>query len=114
MADLPEAVLRGHRIGPTLHSWSRDFDRATTGPTDEMMVVPGGAAAVRSLTVVGSDGVEIACLAHELQGSIDRGQADAFAVMSQIVMDLLGRSEVVPIGQDLLDCRSLPGPALST
>jgi hypothetical protein len=34
--------------------------------------------------------------------------------MSQIVVDLLGRPEVVAIGQNFLDGRSLPGPALST
>src|SRR5829696_6726437 len=79
-----------------------------------MVVVSGRAATVRRLTVAGSDGVEIACVAHQLQGSVDRGQADAFAVMSKIVVDLLSCSEVMAIGQYLLDSGPLPGLALST
>jgi hypothetical protein len=114
VADFAEAVPLGHCVGPSLDRRSRDLDRTTADAADQMMMMPGRAATVRGLTIVGSDGVEIACLAHELQGSVDRGQADAFIVMSQIVMYLLGRPEVVPIGQDLLDRRSLPGPALST
>jgi hypothetical protein len=49
-----------------------------------------------------------------LQRPIDRGQADSFAVMAQIVVNLLGGSEVMSIRQDLLDRRPLPGFALST
>src|SRR5829696_7979010 len=79
-----------------------------------MVVVSGRAATVRRLTVAGSDGVEIACVAHQLQGSVDRGQADAFAVMSKIVVDLLSCSEVMAIGQYLLNSGPLPSLALST
>jgi hypothetical protein len=106
-------VLLGDRIGPSLDGWSRDLDRTAADAADQMMVMPGRAATVRSLAVVGSDGVEIACFGHELQRSVDRGQPDTFTVVSEIVVDLLGRPEVVPIGQDLLDCRPLSGLALS-
>jgi predicted ATPase len=47
-----------------------------------MMMMPGRAAAVRRLAVVGADGVKLASLGHQLQSPIDRGQAYAFAVMS--------------------------------
>jgi hypothetical protein len=114
VADFAEAVLLGNRIGPSLDGWSRDLDRTAADAADQMMVMPGRAATVRSLAVVGSDGVEVACFGHELQGSVDRGQSDTFAVVSEIVVDLLGGPEVVPIGQDLFDCRALSGLALST
>ena len=60
MADLPEAVLLGNRIGPALDRRSRDLDRPTADAADEVVVMPGRAAAVRSLTVAGPDGIKIA------------------------------------------------------
>ena len=114
MADLPEAILLGNRIGPTLHSRSRDLDRPTADAADEVMVVPGGAAAVRGLTVAGPDRVKIAGIGHELQGSVYRRQTNAIAVMSQIVMNLLCRPKVEPIGQDFLHRCALSGPPLRT
>ena len=114
MADLSEAVLLGNRVGPSLDRRARDLDRPAADAADQMMMVPRRATAVRRLTLVGSDGVEITCIGHELQRPIDRSQADAFAVMSQIVMNLLGGPEVMSIRQDLLDGGPLPGLALST
>ena len=114
MTDLSEAVLLGDRVGPTLDRRARDLDRPPTCAADQMMMVARRATAVRRLTLVGSDGVEITCIGHELQRPIDRGQADAFAVMAQIVVNLLGGPEVMSIRQDLLDGGPLPGLALRT
>jgi hypothetical protein len=115
MADLPEAILLGNRIGPTLDSRSRDLDRSTADAADEVVVVvPGGAAAVRGLTVAGADRVKIAGIGHELQGSVNRRQTNAIAVMSQIVMNLLCRPKVEPIGQDFFHRCALSGPPLRT
>ena len=114
VADLPKAVLLRNGIRPPLYGRSRDFDRTTTDATNQMMMMPGRAPAVRSLTLVGSDSVKVPGIGHELQSPIDRGQADAFAVMSQVVVNLLRRPEVVLICQDLLDRGALPGTALST
>lgn len=114
VADLPKAVLLRNGIRPPLHRRPRDFDRTTTDAANQMMMVPGRAAAVRRLTVVGPNGVKIAGICHELQSPIDRGEADAFAVMTQAVMNLLRRPEVVLICQNLLDRGALPGTALST
>ena len=75
--------------------------------------MPGRAAAVRGLTVAGADGVQIADVGHQLQGAIDRGQSDAFPVMSQIVVNLLRGSEVVSIRQDLFDRCALASLALT-
>ena len=112
MTDLSEAVLLRDRVSPSLYRGAGDLNRAATGAADQMVMVSGRAATVRRLTVAGSDGVEIACVAHQLQGSVDRGQADAFAVMSKIIVDLLRRSEVVLIRQNLRDGGSLPSAAL--
>ena len=114
VADLPKAVLLRNGIRPPLYRRSRDFDRTTTDATNQMMMVSGRAPAVRSLTLVGSDSVKAPGIGHELQSPIDRGEADAFAVMSQVVVNLLRRPEVVLICQDLLDRGALPGTALST
>jgi hypothetical protein len=114
VADLPKAVLLRNGIRPPLYGRSRDFDRTTTDATDQMMMVSGRAPAVRRLTLVGSDGVEVPNIVHELQSPIDGGQADAFAVMTQVVVNLLRRPKVVLIRQDLLDRGALPGTALGT
>src|SRR5688572_30251122 len=113
MTDLSEAVLLRDRVSPSLYRGAGDLNRAATGAADQMVMVSGRAATVRRLTVTGSDGVEIACVAHQLQGSVDRGQADAFAVTSKIVVDLLSCSEVMAIGQYFLDSGPLPRFALS-
>src|SRR4249920_4250518 len=90
VADFAEAMPLGHGVGPPLNRRSRDLDCPTADAAYQMMMMPGRAATVRRLTVVGTDGIEFACFGHELQGAVDRGQADAFAMMSQIVIDLLG------------------------
>ena len=40
VADFAEAVLLGHRIGPSLDRRSRDLDRTTADAADQMMVMP--------------------------------------------------------------------------
>jgi Beta-lactamase len=114
VTDLAKPVLLRHRVGPPLHRRSRDLDRTTADAADQMMVVAGRAPSIGRLTVVGSDRVELANFGHELQGSVDRGQPDAFALMPQVVMDLLSCPEIVAIGEDFLDRSPLPGFALST
>jgi hypothetical protein len=82
VADLPEAVLLGNGIGPPFDRRSGYLDRATTQTADQMMMMAGRTPAVRSLALVGTDGVKFTGIGHELQSAIDRGEADAFAVMS--------------------------------
>ena len=112
MTDLPEAVLGGNGIGPPLHRRSRDFDGSTTHTADQMMMVSGRASAICGLAFVGSDDVEFAGVGHQLQGAINRGQTYALTVMSQVVVNLLGRSKVMSIRQHLFDCSALSGAAL--
>jgi len=78
------------------------------------MVMSCRAAPVRRLALVGSDGIKITRVAHELQGPIDRCQANAFAVMSQVVVNLLCGSKVMPIGQNFIDRGALASPTLTT
>jgi hypothetical protein len=113
MADLAEPVLFGNCVCPAFYRRSRDLDRPTADAANEVVVMPGGAAAVRRLTLVGSDGIKITRVAHELQGPIDRCQANAFAVMSQVVVNLLCRPKVMSIGQNFFDRGALAGPALT-
>jgi hypothetical protein len=114
VTDFAKSVLRGNRICPALNRRTRDFDRTTAGTADQVVVVAGRAAAIRRLTVSGPECVEVAGISHQLQGPIDRRQTDAFAVLSQILVNLLGRPEVVTIGKDFLDRSTLPRPALRT
>jgi hypothetical protein len=114
VADLPKAVLLGNGICPTFHGRSGDLNRTTTAAADQMMMVTGRTAAIRSLTVIGADNVKITCIGHELQRPVDRGEADTFAVMAQIIVNLLGCSKIMAVRQDLLDSCTLPGPTLST
>jgi len=79
-----------------------------------MMMMIGRAAMVRRLALVSSDGVKFAGIGHELQSAINRGKAYALAVMSQVVVNLLGGTEVVLIGKDVGDCGALSSPALCT
>jgi hypothetical protein len=114
VTDFAKSVLRGNRICPALNRRTRDFDRTTAGTAEQVVVVAGRAAAIRRLTVAGPECVEVAGISHQLQGPIDRRQTDAFAVLSQILVNLLGRPEVVTIGKDFLDRSTLPRPALRT
>jgi hypothetical protein len=115
VTDLPEAVLLGDGIGPPLHRRSRHLDGTTTQAADQMMMMlTRRAAAVRRFTVAGPDGIDIACVGHELQGAIDSSQTDPFAVVSQIVVYLLGGSEVMLTEKNLFDRGALPSPPLRT
>ena len=78
-----------------------------------MMVMSSRTTPVRRLTLVGSDGIKITRVAHELQGPIHRCQANTFAVMSQVVVNLLCRSKVMPIGQNFFDRGALASPTLT-
>ena len=114
VTDLAEPVLRSHRVGPPLHRRSGDLDRTTANAADQMMMVARRATAICRLTLVGSDGVEFAYFGHQLQGPVDRGQADPLSLMPKVVVNLLCCPEVVAIGEDFLNGGPLPGLALST
>lgn len=114
MTDFTKSVLCRNCIGPALDCRAGHLDRTTAVAADQMVVVAGRAAAIRGLTVAGTDGVQITYVGHQLQRAIDRGQSDAFPVMSQIIVNLLRGSEVVSIRQDLLDRRALPSFTLHT
>ena len=112
MTDLAEAMLGGNCIGPALNRRTGDFDRTTTVAAYQMVMVAGRAAAIRRLAVAGPDRVKVAHVGHELQCAVDRRQPNAFAVLSQVVMNLLRGPKVVATGQDVLDCCALPGATL--
>jgi hypothetical protein len=79
-----------------------------------MMMVTGRTTAIGSLTVIGADRIKITRIGHKLQSPINRGEADAFAVLAKVIVNLLCCSEVMPVGQNLLDSGTLSGSALST
>ena len=69
-----------------------------------------GAAPVGRLADRGPDGVDLTGLDHRLQRPVDRGQADRVALVSQVVVDLLGALELADLAEDLADggrCRVL-------
>jgi hypothetical protein len=82
MTDFSKAVSRSDCIGPPLDRRSRYLDRPTADAAHQVMMVTGRAATVCCLTVIGPNGIKIARVGHQLQGPINRGQANAFAVMS--------------------------------
>jgi hypothetical protein len=93
--NIAETVIRGDLSRPGFHSWSLDLYRTTAAPANEVVMVAGGAAAVSRLTVVSSDGIQLVGAGHQLEGPVDRGEADARAGVTQVVVDLPCRAELV-------------------
>jgi hypothetical protein len=110
--DILETVICRDLSGPGLHSWSFDLDRTATAPAHEVVMMTSGASAVSRLAVVGPDRVQLVGPGHQLEGSIDGGEADSGASVAEIVVDLARCAELVCPTEHLFHCGALPGFAL--
>lgn len=95
MGDLRKPVFGGHALRPPLDRRTRDFDRASTLTTNEVVVMlTGGAGTVGGFTVVGAQHVDLTVSGHRLQVAIHRREADTCTRSQQGCVDLLGGSEL--------------------
>lgn len=89
-----ESMIGGDVTSPLLDGGvSLDFHGCPALAAHQVMMVGGGAAAVRHLTLGGADGVELAVIDHGLQIAVDGGQADGDVPVAQCVEHLLGSHE---------------------
>jgi hypothetical protein len=110
--NIPETVICGDLGGPGLHSWSLDLDRTAAASAHEMVMMTGGASPVRRLAVVGPDRVQLVGPGHQLECSIDGGEADSGAGVAEVVVDLARSAELVCPTEHLFHCGTLAGFAL--
>jgi hypothetical protein len=110
--DILETVICRDLGGPGLHSRSLDLDRTAAAPAHEVMMMTSGASAVSRLAVVGSDGVQQVGPDHQLEGSIDGGEADSSAGVAEVVVNLARCAELVCPTEHLFHCGTLAGFAL--
>lgn len=89
-----ESMIGGDVTSPLLDGGvSLDFHGCPALAAHQVMMVGGGAATVRHLTLGGADGVELAVIGHGLQIAVDGGQADGDVPVAQCVEHLLGSHE---------------------
>ena len=89
MADLSEAMLRGHCICPTFNGWAFNLNCGAAVPTDQVMVVRAAALPIDRLAVLAHDHIDLAGISHSAQRAIDRGEPDAFAAGAQVLVQFL-------------------------
>ena len=74
VAGKGESMIGGDVTSPLLDGGvSLDFHGCPALAAHQVMMVGGGAAAVRHLTLGGADGVELAVIGHGLQIAVDGG-----------------------------------------
>ena len=73
------------------------------------MVVRWTALAVDRFTIVSHDDVDLSVLGHGLQCAVHRGETDAVATVSDDIVNLLSRAELLLRIEGLGDRCSLPG-----
>src|SRR3954451_12731875 len=73
------------------------------------MVVMLRTPSVHRLTAVGAQRIEQPCRGHRLQSAVDRGEPDALAASTQLVVELLRRPELLDVLQQRRDRGALPG-----
>jgi hypothetical protein len=110
--NVAKTVIHGDLSRPVLHSRPLDLDRATTAPAHKVVMVTSGAAAISGLTVVSSDGVQLVGAGHQLQGSVDGGEANTGAGVTQVVVDLARCAELVCSAQHFFNGGTLAGFSL--
>ena len=111
VADVGEAVLAATSAAHTSTSWSPTSMVATAAAAHQMVVMVLGAPAVDRLAGVGAQRVDHSRRRHRLQCPVDGGQADVLAAAAQLVVQLLGRAELVERFQQRRNRRSLAGGA---
>lgn len=107
-----ESMSLSDLAGPALHCRSFDFDGTAAAPAYQVVMVTGRAPAVGGFTIVGPDGVQLVGACHQLQGSVNGGESDSRTGMTQVIVNLTGRAELVGPPEDLLNCGTLAGPTL--
>ncbi|CDZ92014.1 hypothetical protein RHRU231_910053 [Rhodococcus ruber] len=111
VADVDEAVVLGHLVGPALDRGPVHLDGESARAAHEMVVVTGRAAPVDGLPAVGAQHVDGAGFGKGLQGAVDGGQADALAAPAQFVVQVLGRTEFFDLVEQRGDRTALSGGA---
>ena len=96
VADVAEAVLGGHRVGPLLHRRPGDLDRPAAATADQMVVVAGRAAPVGRLAVARS-AARPARRPRPSPAGCGRpwSARSARPTLAQVVVDLLRGAELV-------------------
>jgi hypothetical protein len=98
MSDGGEVMASRHLVGPPLHVRLLDLDRQSTSAAHQMMVMGLRAPAVRRLTVGGAQDVDGSLLGKCLQGPVHGRQANGFTPRAQLLVELLGASELGLVG----------------
>ncbi len=109
VADIGEAVSGRHFGCPRLDLVVAHLDRRPAAAAHQVVVMVFRAAPVDRFAGVGAQRVEHARGGHRLQRPVDGGQADVLAAPPQLVVQFLGRAEVVERVQQRRDRRPLPG-----
>ena len=104
-------MLRGEAIGTPLNGRSLDLDRRAAAPADQVMVVGTPTSAVELFTRGQPHRVDVARIDEKLKRSIDGREPDLRAPAAEIVMELLGRTEVVQLLQQGKHLAPLTGVA---
>jgi hypothetical protein len=105
-------VPAGDAGGPPLDFGALDFNRSSTVPADEVvMVVIPGAATVSGFAIVASESIELASFGEDAELVVDGGQGDVLALGLQLGVQVLGGTESVGGVQDGSECTLLSGRA---
>ena len=102
-------MFLGYLFGPLLCPAGFNFDGLTALPTDQVMVMAGGASPIKSLAILRLQGVCLARTDQIGEGAIDGCQTNRRAVVSKHLMQLLSANETGGLAQCVPDCVSLPG-----
>ena len=115
--DVDEAVLTGHLVGPALDLRTFHLDSATTGTTQQVVMMGRARAAPKEhLAGIGSYGVNLTRFREGTELVVDRGQSDIFAPTAQLRVEILraakpGRFIQQRRKRPLLPRRTRPGSA---
>lgn len=74
-----------------------------------MMAGTLATASIQRLAVTGDEYIDFAHFGHGSQGSVDRCEADPLSTLSQHLVQVLRRAEIVHLLQDGRDGDALPG-----
>ena len=111
VADVGETVLGGHFRRPLLDLVVAHLDGGAAAAADQMVVMVIGTPAVDRFTSIGAQRVDHPGRGHRLQSPVNGCQADVLAAAAQLIMQLLGRAELVERLQQRGDRSPLPGGA---
>ncbi len=95
VADVGEPVFGGHFSRPRLDLAIAHLDSRPAAAAHQVVVMVFRAATVDRLAGVVAQRVEQTGAGHRLQRPVDGGQTDVLAAAAQLVVQLLGRAEIV-------------------